>query len=150
MNFGRRRREDSRIDLTPLIDVIFQLVLFFMVSTTFVTTPGIEVELPESNADAILRENRDINIWMTSEGSVFVDDSPVDQDELERLLDERSALEEPVTVVIKADQEVGHGRVVEVMELARERGLVEIAIATEAPLHSGGVAPSSRPATEDR
>ncbi len=50
MNFAVRRREESRVDVTPLIDIIFQLVLFFMGSTTCVTSPGIQVDLPRSSA----------------------------------------------------------------------------------------------------
>ncbi len=47
------------MDVTPLIDIIFQLVLFFMVSTTFVTSPGIQVDLPRSSAQTIIREKQE-------------------------------------------------------------------------------------------
>ena len=52
MNFSRARRVDPVVDVTPLIDIIFQLVLFFMVSTTFVSAPGIEVDLPRYSIPA--------------------------------------------------------------------------------------------------
>jgi len=131
MNFASTRRNDVRLDLTPLIDIIFQLVLFFMVSTTFVSSTGIEVQLPESNADLILREARDINVWVTEEGSVLLDEDPVDFDRLSDEFERRFAQEPDVTVIIKADINVDHGRVVQVMELARQRGLTNLAIATE-------------------
>jgi biopolymer transport protein ExbD/biopolymer transport protein TolR len=55
VNFsGATRRDSSAIDVTPLIDIIFQLVLFFMVSTTFISSPGIEVDLPRSSSETIL------------------------------------------------------------------------------------------------
>jgi len=131
VNFARQRRTDARLDLTPLIDIIFQLVLFFMVSTTFVSSAGIDVQLPESNADLILRESRDVNVWVTEDGAVLLDDEPVDFDSLSDEFERRFALEPDVTVIIKADQNVGHGRVVQVMDLARQKGLTNLAIATE-------------------
>jgi len=50
MAFLRRKREEPRVDLTPMVDVVFLLLIFFMISTTFVETPGIEVKLPESSS----------------------------------------------------------------------------------------------------
>ena len=138
MNFSARRRAEVVVDVTPLIDIIFQLVLFFMVSTTFVTTPGIEVELPRSSSDVILRDKSEVRVWVTAEGSVLVDETPVDWAGLTRTF--RNALaDDPATlVVIKADKSVGHGRVVTVMDLARSIGLSNLAIATEANAVGGG------------
>ena len=131
MNFSRSRRAEPVVDVTPLIDIIFQLVLFFMVSTTFVTAPGIEVDLPRSSADTVLREQDDLSIWISSDGSVYVDDRPVDFSGLELAMD-RAAQKNPNTLVmLKADREVDHGRVVAVMDAARNRGLTQLAIATE-------------------
>lgn len=139
MNFAQPRRPDARLDLTPLIDIIFQLVLFFMVSTTFVSSAGIEIQLPESNADLILRESRDLNVWVTEAGEVLLDDEPVDFDTLSGEFERRFALDPDVTVIIKADENVGHGRVVEVMDLARQNGLTNLAIATERPANEGEI-----------
>ena len=72
MKFGVERRPDPVIDLTPMIDIVFQLVLFFMVSTTFVNAPGIQVELPRSNVQDVIVENRDITIWMNVDGQVML------------------------------------------------------------------------------
>lgn len=119
------------MDVTPLIDIIFQLVLFFMVSTTFVTAPGIEVDLPRSSADTVLREQDDLSIWITAEGAVYVDDQPVDFSGLETAMDRAAQTNPNTLVMLKADREVDHGRVVAVMDAARNRGLTQIAIATE-------------------
>ena len=132
MNFSISRRPEPVVDVTPLIDIIFQLVLFFMVSTTFVTSPGIEVDLPRSSSDTILRERDDINLWVTSEGAVFVDDTPVTWSALEGALQQASAANPSTLIIIKADREVDHGRVVAVLDLARSLGLNRLAIATEA------------------
>lgn len=140
MKFARRRRDDPVIDLTPMLDVAFNLVLFFMVTTSFVRrsadegaeeSPGIQVDLPRSSAQAVLAEKTDINVFMTSDGAVYVDDVPVDQGDLKRRL--RTAAEgNPNTmVIIKADRGVSHGRVVAVMDQARSVGLTRLAIATD-------------------
>ncbi len=135
MNFARSRRADVVVDVTPLIDIIFQLVLFFMVSTTFVTSPGIEVDLPRSSSDTILRDKDDINLWVTSDGAVYLDDAPVDWSTLQGALGSAAQVNPATLIIIKADRDVDHGRVVAVMDLARGLGLNRLAIATEV---SGG------------
>ena len=131
MNFSRARRPEPIVDVTPLIDIIFQLVLFFMVSTTFVSAPGIEVDLPKSSSDTVLREQDELSIWIAVDGAVYVDEQPVDFAGLAAAMD-AAAQENPGTLVLlKADREVDHGRVVAIMDAARSRGLTQLAIATE-------------------
>ncbi len=131
MRFVSGRRPDPVIDVTPMIDIVFQLVLFFMVSTNFVTSPGIQVDLPRSSAQTVLSEDKDIHIWMTTDGALFVDDQPVSSDRLRSILLARASDDPNTLVVIKADQGVSHGRVVAVMDQARAQGLTRLAIATE-------------------
>ena len=141
MRFGaaRRERESALIDLTAMLDVVFNLLLFFVVTTSFAEdrpaaegTPGIQVNLPQSGAQAIISDDRDINVWMTVDGAVFVDDKPVDLDALQQVFRERAAATAETLVVIKADEGVSHGRVVRVMDLAKMHGLSRLAIATDA------------------
>ena len=132
MRFGHPRRPDPLLDVTPMIDIVFQLVLFFMVSTTFISSPGIQVDLPRSSAQTILTENDDLNIWMTVEGAVYVNDDPVDLKELRSRLHQAAERNPSTLIIVKADTGVQHGRVVQVMDLARAEGLTRLAIATEA------------------
>lgn len=131
MRFGVARRPDPIIDVTPMIDIVFQLVLFFMVSTTFISSPGIQVDLPRSSAQTVLSDDHDINVWMTAEGAVFVDDVPVDSARLLQLFTAGARSDPNTLVVIKADAGVAHGRVVAVMDQARGVGLTRLAIATD-------------------
>lgn len=135
MKFAGGRRIASPVDVTPLIDIIFQLVIFFMVTTNFITTPGIEVDLPRSSSDTILREDNDIKVWVKSDGQVMLDEDPVT---LATLRETFRDAQKDAQVVIKADKEVDHGRVVQVMDLARSHGLSRLAIATEANVAGGG------------
>ena len=153
MNFGRRagRREIMHLDLTPMIDVVFQLVLFLLLATTFKreeeqmpnpaegegkVAPGIQVDLPRASAQAVLADKKDINVWVTADGQMFLDDQPADFAQLRsRFVD--AAGDDPSTmVIVKADADVSHGRVVRVMDLARNAGLGRLAIATENPAGS--------------
>jgi len=131
VNFSRARRVEPFVDVTPLIDIIFQLVLFFMVSTTFISAPGIEVDLPRSSADTVLRDQDDLSIWVAEDGSVYVDDRPVNFDGLKAALDVAAADNPNTLIMLKADRGVAHGRVVAIMDAARNRGLTQLAIATE-------------------
>ena len=131
MKFRRQRREPTRVDVTPLIDIIFQLVLFFMVSTTFVTSPGINVDLPRSSTEAVLNQEEDLHIWMTDAGVVYLDKQPVDFDALKSILEQRATSDPTTRIIIEADTKVEHGLVVGVMDLARSIGLERLAIATD-------------------
>ena len=137
MTFGAQQgREDPVVDVTPLIDIIFQLVLFFMVSTTFVTTQGIEVDLPRASAEAVLRDKGDLRVQVTTEGSVVIDDQAVTWAQLREQVQQAARADPGTLVVIKADRDVDHGRVVAIMDLARSYGL-PLAIATEANAADG-------------
>ena len=131
MKFRRNRREPTRVDVTPLIDIIFQLVLFFMVSTTFVTSPGINVDLPRSSTESLLNQEEDLHIWMTDSGVVYLDKQPVDFASLKTILEQRATSDPTTRVIIEADTKVEHGLVVGVMDLARSIGLERLAIATD-------------------
>lgn len=131
MNFSRSRRQEVGVDVTPLIDIIFQLVLFFMVSTTFVTAPGLEVDLPRSSADTVLRDTEDVSVLIGEDGSVFVDDVAVDLGGLNAALERVAASDLNTLVLLKADRSVSHGRVVAIMDAVRSKGLTRLAIATE-------------------
>ncbi len=71
MRFSSTRRDLPLIEMTPLIDILFQLIIFFMVSTTFRDSPGIDIELPEASSRKILHESQDIEILIDVEGQVY-------------------------------------------------------------------------------
>lgn len=137
MNFrGKgRSREHPAIDLTPMLDVTFNLLLFFVVTTNFRQQddrhPGIQVDLPRSSAQTILSDDEDIDVWMKVDGSLYVDEKPVDLATLRQIFRERAQVDPTTLVVIKADTGVSHGRVVTVMDLAKAFGLSRLAIATQ-------------------
>lgn len=135
MRFQRARpRSEATIDFTAMLDVTFNLVLFFAVSTNFVQTAqttGFEVDLPRSSNDAVIQADRDIDVWVGADGTVRVDDQPVDAATLRSMLEARAKADPTTLVILKADEGVNHGRVVAVMDLARSLGMHRLAIATK-------------------
>jgi len=65
--------DDTRIDLTPLVDTVFLLLIFFMLASSFVITPGIKVELPKAAYEKVFREKREIRITITKKNQIYVD-----------------------------------------------------------------------------
>jgi biopolymer transport protein ExbD len=132
VKIGIGRRPDPVVDLTPMIDVVFQLVLFFMVSTTFRTSPAIQVDLPRSTQDLVVADREDLFVWMTLDGALYLNESPIGVEGLRQAFRTSAESGGESLVIIKADRGVEHGRVVGVMDLARSQGLARLAIATEA------------------
>ncbi|MBE0576971.1 MAG: biopolymer transporter ExbD [Desulfuromonadales bacterium] len=131
MSFRRKPGEEPRIDLTPMVDVVFLLLIFFMISTTFVETPGISVKLPEASSQTIDREPKEIKIYLSREGDIFHRDQKISLEGFKALLAEHQSDAAQTTVLLLADQESRHGKVVTLMDLARDAGFVKLAIATE-------------------
>lgn len=130
MGFRRRRPEEPRVDLTPMVDVVFNLLIFFMISTTFVEMPGIDVKLPESSASRSEKTPQEVKVYLSVDGEIFLGDEKVSFETLRTRLESFPDAAE-TTFLLMADREAAHGRVVELMDAAREAGFSRLAIATE-------------------
>ena len=120
----------KQIDIAPLIDIVFQLLIFFMLTSSFVIQPGIKVNLPKAVTSEVVKfEN--IDILVTSENVTYLNGKVVTTSELKTLL--KQAAKRNQTILIKADRRASLGRVVEVWDLARELGITQINIATNQP-----------------
>ena len=143
MDFSpRRRRLPLILDLTPLIDVVFLLLIFFMVTTTFVPdATGLQVDLPRSDSQQVVGESDDLTLAVGADGTIAIDGRALTLEQVSAEL-RKAANNNPNTLIIlEADTATAHGRVVEVMDLARGIGLTSFAIATEggaAAAASGG------------
>ena len=128
--YGRRSRAPG-LDLTPMVDVVFLLVIFFMVSTTFITLEtGLPVDLPQAqSAQAQPSDLPTVTVTRTSRASSWRAPRSRMAD-LAVLLQEAHQASGLTTVVLRADEAVPHGFVVEVMDLIRRAGAQRIAIAT--------------------
>lgn len=125
-----RRNAASLIDAAPMTDMVFQVLLFFIISSSFVVEPGIKIALPESKT-AELQADKRVMITVDKDQKVFMDDRQIPVDELERQLKLRLPQYADRTVIIRADRSVPHGLVVRIMDAAKLAGATKLAIATE-------------------
>lgn len=125
-----RRNAVSLIDAAPMTDMVFQVLLFFIISSSFVVEPGIKIALPESKT-AELQADKRVMITVDKDQKVFMDDRQIPVDELERQLKLRLPQYADRTVIIRADRSVPHGLVVRIMDAAKLAGATKLAIATE-------------------
>lgn len=127
---NQRVRADTVLDLTPMVDVVFLLLIFFMVSTTFITLEsGLPVDLPQAQSPQTSISDLP-TVTITRDEQIFLAGSPLSEASLTGAL--RQALDESGlrVVVLRADQSVPHGFVVRVMDLIKQAGAERIAIAT--------------------
>ena len=134
MRFKRLIRRTSQkrgqLDATmkvPLIDVMFNLLIFFMLTSNFLVQSGIRVNLPKAvSSDVIRSEN--LIVTVTGQDLMFLNDQPITIQDLVPQI--RQAAQENKTVMLKADTGASLGRVVEIWDLCRESGIPQINIAT--------------------
>jgi biopolymer transport protein ExbD len=132
-----KRRVPPEVNLTSMIDVLFLLILFFMVSTTFDKFGRVRVELPEAQAQAEERKEAErIEVVVDPQGQVFIADRELvntDIETVKRGLLEAAGDRRDLPVVIAADTQAPHGAVIKVMDAASQVGLVQIAFAIRPP-----------------
>lgn len=131
MNFRQKNhREASTLDMTPLVDVVFNLLIFFMLSTTFVTTPGIKINLPEASSKELKVQEKEVRIALTRKGKIYLNRKLVTLDDVRKTLKQKARINPKMLVIIQADEQVTHGKVVQIMDIAKTAGLNRLAIAT--------------------
>jgi biopolymer transport protein ExbD len=130
MEFRRRRRRHSHIDVAPLVDVVFNLLLFFVITYNVVVDPAIRIRLPESQtADSQAAEQ--VIITLSREGETYVGERVVDLADLPSVVQQKlSEFQEP-SVKIKADQEAPVGMLIKVVDGMRLAGCQAFSIVTE-------------------
>ena len=130
MQLTRKKRRKVIINITSLIDVLFLLLIFFMISSTFVEQPGMKLELPESKS-ASAEKMKELFIEINQDGTMFLGDVAVSLDSLEYKFKSIVPSLENRTLILKADKEARHGTVVSVMDKAKISGIEKIIIATK-------------------
>ncbi|RTE85997.1 MULTISPECIES: biopolymer transporter ExbD [Gammaproteobacteria] len=125
-----REEEEATLDMTPMLDIVFIMLIFFIVTTSFVKEAGIDVNRPEAS-QATSKPSANIFIAVRENGEVWMDRRQVDVERVAANL-ERLLAEQPTDmVVIQADDQARHGIVVKVMDQIKEAGIAQISIAAE-------------------
>ena len=130
MMFQRPKRT-PRIDIVPMIDIMFYLVLFFMVFTTFRTSvSGIPVELPRANQAATLEQER-VMVTIDRQEKVFYNDQEISLTKLTQTLAPLAQANPNLLVIINADTKVSYGKLIAVMDAITDAGVAQPALGVE-------------------
>lgn len=129
MRFKRSwlQSESHLLDMAPLIDVVFQLLIFFMLTSSFIFQPGIKIHLPKAITSEVLHE-QNLVITITGDNQIFLDNKLINRANLEERL--KVAAKNDLPLLIKADRKASLGKVVEIWDLCRALGISKVNIAT--------------------
>ena len=120
--------DESNIDMTPMLDIVFIMLIFFVVTASFVKETGIEINRPQAST-ATPKETANIKIAIDSQDAIWLDKRKVDERTVKAIL-ERMHLENPQgTLIIQADKKSTNDKLVSVMDAARQAGISAISIA---------------------
>ncbi len=136
----KKRKINPNVDLTPLIDVVFQLLIFFMLSATFVVQSTIQIEMPEAEGAAQL-EQKDLSVTLAygsggpgGKGRIYVNSEEVPSiEELTRILTERVSDRPDLMLLVRTDARTDTGRLVEVLGIASSVGIQKFGIGARPP-----------------
>ena len=136
MKFPRRAQRDNSINLTPLIDVVFLLLIFFMVTTTFTRETRMLISLPEAEAEAMASEQSTVELVVSKDGSYAVNGQSLINRDIKTImaaLKDASAGDSAMPLVITADALSTHQAVITAMDAAGRLGFETLNIATQQP-----------------
>jgi len=120
---------DAEIDMTPMLDIVFIMLIFFIVSTSFVREAGVEIERPVSDTSEV-QESQGVMLAITALDEIWLDRQPVDIRMIRPTL-ERLKVEQPdLGVMIQADTDAKTGLLVQVMDQVKLSGIEQVAVAT--------------------
>lgn len=135
MNFRRQRQEEASVNLTPLIDVVFLLLIFFMVSTTFTRETQLKLDLPQaaSGEQVETRDQQQIELTISANGDIAINDKALISpgvDTLKNALERESAGDLSLPLIITADAQTPHQSVIMAMDAAGQLGFTRLRLTT--------------------
>ena len=130
MKFVRRRTYFKQIESTALTDIVFLLLIFFMLTSSFVTHTGIKIALPGVNKPVENKLKKDISVSLTKKGEVFVNDKIIPKESLEKELRAILEKDEEKVVVFRPDKQIQVEMLIEAMDVANVAGASRLVIAT--------------------
>jgi len=133
MQFKERKWAKPIFDLTPLVDIVFLLLIFFMLTSSFVEVkPGVKVNLPQASAPNVGEKN-DVTVSIDINNTLYLNNRVISPKDLYFNLSKLVKVNPNILAIVEADKGVTHGKVVRVMDLIRRAGVKKIAIATKPP-----------------
>jgi|GEM_PF-844299 len=140
MNFRtpKNKENTSSIDFTPIVDTVFNLIIFFALSLNFIGMPAIKLKLPQASTKEGIKEKNEFRVFVTKAyqkdgytyGNFLVENNQLSLEDIEKAVYQRFANNKDLVVIIQADESVSQGEVVKIMDIAKKVGVEKIAIAT--------------------
>lgn len=119
----------KEINITPLVDMVFLLLIFFMLSSSFIVLPGIKVNLPKAVTSEVIKD-KNIVVTVNNNNVIYLNDKPITPKELTDHLQDIVKKKQGKPLLIKADKDTQLGSVVRVWDICRKVGITQINIAT--------------------
>jgi biopolymer transport protein ExbD len=134
VRFSRRVRPEVEVNLTPLIDVVFLLLIFFMVSTTFTKESHLSIDLPEGSGDPATTSANQIEVSITRSGDFAINEVALLKNDIEAIktgIRQVSGGDNTIPMIITADGATPHQAVITAMDAAGQLGFVQLSITTK-------------------
>ena len=129
MKFRKSREEESRLGITPLIDIVFLLLIFFMLTSHFHIASGVPIRLPKITQKEYDSKGHKITLVIDRSGRIYLKGKNINLMRLGQELKKTVKKDERIHLLLEADKDVSHGRVVDVMDCAKKAGVSSIIIA---------------------
>ena len=132
MRFRREEEDNFSFDMTPMIDVVFLLIIFFMVSTVFVDfSRKMDINLPTSKSSAIDESTKTLEVEVSKDKKIFLAGKPLTLLGLETTLAKIEFKDKKPSAIIRADKSLPYGDVIQVMGLLQKKGIPDISVAVK-------------------
>ena len=132
MRFRRQEEDNFSFDMTPMIDVVFLLIIFFMVSTVFVDfSRKMDINLPTSKSSAVDESTKTLEVEMSKDKKIFLAGKPLTLLGLETTLAKMEFKDKKPSAIIRADKSLPYGDVIQVMGLLQKKGIPDISVAVK-------------------
>ena len=130
MQFLVKTKKRILINITSLIDVLFLLLIFFIVSSTFLEQPGMKLDLPKTQKLSAMRMEGH-TLFVSADSLIFINDEAIDYSLLPKRLEDIAAETDERGLILKADENVSYGLVVHMMDIAKQSGVSKLIVATK-------------------
>jgi biopolymer transport protein ExbD len=131
MRFKRNKEPETILPITPLIDIVFLLLIFFMLTSRFHVASGVPIRLPTITQHAYEGETREIAVSIDRSGNIYLEKEKLNLNKLKDKIKDLLEDNQMAQLILQADRETPHGIVVQVMDLAKSAGVSSIVIAAQ-------------------
>ncbi len=129
MEFSTKKKKGTIINITSLIDVLFLLLIFMMVSSTFMEEPGIKLDLPETESAPSIKKSEYV-LSVRNNGELFLNEKSISLDDLEKNLKKTIPEMKDESLILKGDTNISYGKIVKIMDIVKKSGVKKLIIAT--------------------